>query len=36
MFETEIIQTVNTSTSAYKELQKLYKDEYEKFDFKVL
>ncbi len=36
MFETEIIQTVNTSKSAYKELQKSYKDEYEKFDFKVL
>ena len=36
MFESEIIQTINSSKLKYKQLQKLYKDEYKKFDFKVI
>ena len=36
MFESEIIETVNSSKIRFKQLQNLYKDEYEKFDFKVI
>tara|TARA_B100001741_G_scaffold236622_1_gene197581 strand:+ start:3073 stop:3987 length:915 start_codon:yes stop_codon:yes gene_type:complete len=36
MFESEIIQTVNSGKLKYKELQKFYKEEYKKFNFKVI
>ncbi len=35
-FESEIIETVNSGKNKFRELEKFYKDEYKKFDFKVI